>query len=169
MTATAAKYVKVLWELGVSVEETEEALRIYRENETLRDILTDPSVYTEEKHAVIDRIFSGRLQNFMKILCDYSDMEFFEEIAEEYKLYANAHQMVLNATLRYVTKPGEEQLEGIREFLKKECGAKTVEIEMTADSSLIGGFVLSADGREWDWSLKGRIKGLQEKLQGQKK
>ena len=31
----------------------------------------------------------------MKILCDYSDVEYLEEIVEEYKMYANEHQSVV--------------------------------------------------------------------------
>ena len=78
-------------------------------------VLTDPSVYKEEKHAVVDRIFpEKKLQNFMKILCDYSDVEYLEEIVEEYKMYANEHQSIVNATLRYVTAPDDNQLEGIK-------------------------------------------------------
>ena len=133
MTATTAKYVRVLWELKAPVEDLETAVQIYRESPELQRVLTDPSVYKEEKHAVVDRIFPGKkLQNFMKILCDYSDVEYLNEIVEEYKMYANEHQSIVNATLRYVTAPADNQLE--------------------------------ANGREWDWSISGRIRGMQEQL-----
>lgn len=166
MTATTAKYVKVLWELNASIDGLEAAAAIYRESPELQRVLTDPSVYREEKHAVIDRIFpEKKLQNFMKILCDYSDVEYLEEIVSEYKLYANEHQSVVNATLRYVTAPDEKQLEGIKNFLIEEFDAHQVELEMIRDERLVGGFVLSANGREWDWSISGRIRGMQEQLQ----
>ena len=38
------------------------------------------------------------------------------------------------------------------------------EIEMIEDKSLIGGFILQADGREFDWSMRGRYRMLQQKL-----
>ena len=156
MTATTAKYVRVLWELKAPVEDLETAVQIYRES---------PSVYKEEKHAVVDRIFPGKkLQNFMKILCDYSDVEYLEEIVEEYKMYANEHQSIVNATLRYVTAPDDNQLEGIKKFLMEEFDAHQVELEMIRDERLVGGFVLAANGREWDWSISGRIRGMQEQL-----
>ena len=145
MTATTAKYVRVLWELNAPVDGLETAAQIYQESPELQRVLTDPSVYKEEKHAVVDRIFPGKkLQNFMKILCDYSDVEYLEEIVEEYKMYANEHQSVVNATLRY--------------------DAHQVELEMIRDERLVGGFVLTANGREWDWSISGRIRGMQEQL-----
>ena len=154
MTATTAKYVRVLWELNAPVEDLENAAQIYQESPELQRVLTDPSVYKEEKHAVVDRIFpEKKLQNFMKILCDYSDVEYLEEIVEEYKMYANEHQSVVNATLRYVTAPDDNQLEGIKKFLLEEF-----------DAHQVGGFVLTANGREWDWSISGRIRGMQEQL-----
>mgnify|MGYP000172836966 FL=1 len=57
MTATTAKYVRVLWELNAPVEDLENAAQIYQESPELQRVLTDPSVYKEEKHAVVDRIF----------------------------------------------------------------------------------------------------------------
>ena len=153
MTATTAKYVRVLWELKAPVEDLETAVQIYRESPELQRVLTDPSVYKEEKHAVVDRIFPGKkLQNFMKILCDYSDVEYLE------------HQSIVNATLRYVTAPADNQLEGIKKFLMEEFDAHQVELEMIRDERLVGGFVLAANGREWDWSISGRIRGMQEQL-----
>ena len=48
MTATTAKYVRVLWELKAPVEDLETAVQIYRESPELQRVLTDPSVYKEE-------------------------------------------------------------------------------------------------------------------------
>ena len=156
MTATTAKYVRVLWELNAPVDGLETAAQIYQESPELQRVLTDPSVYKEEKHAVVDRIFpEKKLQNFMKILCDYSDVEYLEEIVKEgSKMYANEHQSVVNATLRYVTAPDDNQAEGIKTFLMEEFDAHQVELEMIRDERLVGGFVLTANGREWDWSIQ---------------
>ena len=66
--------------------------------------------------------------------------------------------------MRYVTPPKDEQLKGIKAFLCREFQAEQAEIEMIEDKSLIGGFVLQADGREFDWSMRGRYRMLQQKL-----
>ena len=143
MTATTAKYVRVLWELNAPVEDLENAAQIYQESPELQRVLTDPSVYKEEKHAVVDRIFpEKKLQNFMKILCDYSDVEYLEEIVEEYKMYANEHQSVVNATLRYVTAPDDNQLEGIKKFLLEEFDAHQV---LSSLQTAVNGIGASAD------------------------
>ena len=49
-------------------------------------------------------------------------------------------------------------------FYAGEFGAQKAEIEMIEDKSLIGGFVLLAGGSEYDWSLRGRYRKLEQKL-----
>lgn len=49
-------------------------------------------------------------------------------------------------------------------ILCREFQAESAEIEMIEDKSLIGGFILQADGREFDWSMRGRYRMLQQKL-----
>ncbi len=50
----------------------------------------------------------------MKIVCDYDKVEDLDEIVEEYKMYANEHQSIVNATLRYVTAPADNQLKELK-------------------------------------------------------
>ena len=77
-----------------------------------------------------------------------------EEISlEEYVLEVTASEL-----------PADAQLEGIKAFLCREFQARKAEIEMKEDRSLIGGFILQAGGREYDWSLRGRYRKLEQKL-----
>ena len=68
-----------------------------------------------------------------------------------------------NAILSYVTEPTREQLEGIKSFLNKKY--KDINIEMREDPSLGGGFVIQAGNDVYDWSLKGRIKQFEDKIE----
>ena len=106
------------------------------------------------------------LLNLLKILCQYSEMEYFPEIVAGYQQYVNEQQQILDATLRYVTPPADEQLGQIKAFLSDKYSVKDVALEMVEDTSLIGGFILEAEGSEYDWSLRGRIAGLRNKLAG---
>ena len=71
---------------------------------------------------------------------------------------------ILEAEIICVTSPQKEQLEGIQTFLCREFHMKTAEIRITEDKSLIGGFILRAGGKEFDWSLRGRYFRLHQKL-----
>ena len=46
----------------------------------------------------------------------------------------------------------------------RKFSAREVELTLTEDKSLVGGFVLRAGDREYDWSLIGRYKKLKQKL-----
>ncbi len=166
MTITANKYVKALGALGMPVEVMNEALEIYDAEPCLAGILQSPAVYNEQKYAAIDRIFPEKSRNLLKILCRQADMGFFPEIVEGYQQYVNEHQQVLDAVLRYVTPPSETQREEMKSFLCSKYEVKDVNLVEVEDDSLIGGFILEVDGSEYDWSLRGRIAGLRNKLAG---
>lgn len=164
MTQTAAKYARALWEVNIPDEVIDQMLETYHQVPELKRVLEDPVVYAEKKYAVVDRIFPKQVQGFLKVLCKYGDMEYLEETIQAYKVYVNEHKRILNAQLRYVTAPNEEQLEGMRKFLCNKYHAQAVELDMEQDASLIGGFILLANGQEYDWSIRGRIQKMSEKL-----
>ncbi len=70
----------------------------------------------------------------------------------------------LQAVLRYVTAPDEDQLEKFRSFVVEKSGVKDIEIKCIPDSSLHGGFVLTIGNHEYDWSTGGRIAQMEEQL-----
>ncbi len=164
MTWTVEKYVKALWDMRMPLEQIEKACEIYDSEPMLKEIFENPAVYREEKERIIAEIFPREVHNLMKMLCAYLDIKYFHEIVEGYRRYANQQTGVVNATLRYVKAPNETQLAGIRDFLKKEFDAEDVELQMEEDKTLMGGFVLEAEGKSFDWSLKGRYALLRNKI-----
>lgn len=127
----------------------------------------DPTIAITKKHLVIDRVFPTESRNFLKLLCDNGDFKLFDEICEALEDLDQAHQEEANcAELVYVTAPNEEQLTGIKQFLKKEFGKEDMELEMKQDASLKSGFILRVGTKEYDWSEKGRIAQLEQKIAG---
>ncbi len=70
----------------------------------------------------------------------------------------------MEAELLYVTKPTKEQLDGIKKFLVKQTGENDVSINLIEDASLKSGFILRLEGKEYDWSEKGRIAQLTSRI-----
>ena len=71
----------------------------------------------------------------------------------------------LNATLRCVTRPSAEQEEKIKTFLKNKYQAHNITLNILIDPSVRGGFILSANNDEYDWSTRSRQQQLQEQIQ----
>ena len=49
-------------------------------------------------------------------------------------------------------------------FIKKKYGAGDIKWVMAEDKALIGGFILQVDGKEYDYSVQGRLNRLERKL-----
>ena len=70
----------------------------------------------------------------------------------------------LNATLRCVTRPNTDQEEKIKTFLKNKYNTENVELNIEIDPSVRGGFILTANNDEYDWSTRSRQEQLQEQI-----
>ena len=72
---------------------------------------------------------------------------------------------ITKASLTYVTPPTDEQIAGVKRFLAKKLNVDNIDIECVEDKSIGSGFVIRAGNHEYDWSAKGRMDQLQQKVQ----
>ena len=72
---------------------------------------------------------------------------------------------VTNAILTYVTPPTDDQIAGVKRFLAKKLNLENIELKCVEDKSIGSGFVIRAGNHEYDWSAKGRMDQLQQKVQ----
>ena len=98
------------------------------------------------------------------VLCDYQSMEVIDQIFVAYKNYYNEQNSILEAKLIYVTAPNEEQLNKIKVMLMNKHHKKQVELSLVEDPSIIGGFIIETENFETDWSIRGRLNQLQQRL-----
>ena len=160
----AMSYGIALYDLGIPREDIEKSNKIVKNSPELMTILTCPVVPESRKLSCIERIFPESMGNFMKVVCSHQKCRLLGEIFDCYRLYRDSVQKRLNGVLRCVTPPRNEQLEGIKNFLKKRFNASDVHIDIVTDPSLMGGFVLEAGGCTFDYSLLGRFHQLEQKL-----
>lgn len=118
----------------------------------------------EEKEKVISRIFPEEMKNFLCVVCKYAHAALLPEIFQAYQDYYNEQHKILTADLYCVVPPSQKQLEGIRKFLLKRFQTQDAKIRIIKDESLVGGFLIRTRDQELDYSLKGRINALQQKL-----
>ena len=98
----------------------------------------------------------------------FEDSDLIDEIilvtgsGEEAYCREQAH--VVTAVLSCVEPPSREQLQKMETFLCGRYGAEKAEIQVCRNESLMGGFILRAGNDEYDWSIKGRLDRLKQKL-----
>lgn len=160
----AIRYAEVLYSLELEDQILEETGRIWSETPELVDVLNNPVVPAEEKHALIDRIFAREIRSFLKVLTDHEKAGLLEEILWAYGERKRKDARILRASLRYVVPPAEDQKKKMEAFLCGKFHAVGVEWELQKDPALIGGFILSAGGEEYDYSVQGRLERLEQRL-----
>ena len=166
MIQAVEKYATMLKELEIPEDVIEQALDIFQTVPVLMEQFCNPAADLAGKHRAIDKIFPSQIRDMIKVMCDDQDIELFPEVCKAYKETQWKKTGKERAILKYVTEPTEVQLEGIREFVKKESGSDEIELVCEKEESLGGGFVLLIGNKEYDWSTEGRIKQLTEKILG---
>ena len=164
MTQTSINYGIVLYELSLPEEAVETSRRILEEVKELTGVLESPAVPLEEKEKAIGRIFPEEMKNFLCVVCRYAHAALLPEIFQAYQDYYNEQHKILTADLYCVAPPSPKQLEGIRKFLLNRYQMQDAKIRIIKDKSLVGGFLIRTRDQELDYSLKGRINALQQKL-----
>lgn len=163
-SSTAAAYGRVLFGLGIPEEAVDKTRRILAEVPQLEDIFKNPTIPQKKKLSVIDRVFPEEMRNFLKTVCKYRRTDLMDEIFSAYDRYRDEQGKVLHAVLKCTTPPGEEQKAGMEAFLCRKYGAREAQISVCTDETLLGGFVLRVGSDEYDWSLKGRLDRLEQRL-----
>ena len=164
VTPVTYHYGKVLYELGIQQEQLEQAKRIYQQTAQLQRVLCSPVIGKKEKYRVIEKIFASELHSFLKVLVNYNSTGLFLPICDAYTLVKQQENDILSVTLYYVTAPEEYQLEKILAYLHRRFDEKKVQLKLVECKELGGGFLLRAGDYEMDWSMKGRLRMLEQRL-----
>lgn len=155
--------VKKLLLSEVSVADIEKAQDLLKTKE-LYQILSSPTVTVSEKKKVVEEIFPASVCAVISELAVDCELDIMEELKEAYIAEADRKNRVARAKLFCVTEPDEKQLEGIRDFVAKEEDAGSAEIEIIKDESLLGGFIIEVGNKQFDRSLRSKIKSIKEKI-----
>ena len=130
----AIRYARVLYEVGVPKEAVQKTREIFEEVPQLHEIFANPTIELQKKMNVVDRVFPKEIRNFLKVACRYQRMNLIEDIFTAYDRYCEKY------------------------------GAKSAKIEVRQDKALLGGFILRVGSDEYDWSMKGRLNRLEQRL-----
>lgn len=160
----ALRYAKVLSELGISKETVRETENIFETSQELKAALVNPVITKETKHNIIDKVFPEEMRTFLKVACDHDKLVIADQIFAAYEELQNQAAGVKTVYLHYTVLPSKEQKKKMGDFIKKKYSAGDIKWVMAEDKALIGGFILQVDGKEYDYSVQGRLNRLERKL-----
>lgn len=165
MIQEVEKYAKMVGNLEIPKSVLEQALGIFQAVPEIMQDFSNPANDLAAKHNVIDRVFPTQIRSFLKLLCDNDAVSLFPEICEAYRNLTPEKKGSVRAVLRYVTAPDDAQRGRILEFIRKKSGAQDIDFQEKEDASLGGGFILNIDGKEYDWSDRGRVDQVRARLE----
>ena len=168
MLQKVVEYAKQLFRMGVPKSVIEETSRIFEVLPETAGQLSDATIPLEKRMSIIDSIFPTEVRDTLKVLCHDGLVGIWTEVAEEYERISNEESTKLKVHLRYVTKPEEEQLKRIREFVYNKYHSRNIEVVLEEDESLGGGFVLEVGHDQYDWSTKGRREQFLEEMKNKR-
>ena len=153
-----------LLEADVAHDDIREITDIWNNSEELRSAMLSSTVTDEEKERIADRAFSPAGASCIKMLLHKGALNELSAVVREYEKLKLKQQGAVVCQLYCAQKPSEELTAQFREVIRKKLGCNEVVLDIRIDPSLIGGYVLNADGKTYDKSVKNALKGLQKDL-----
>jgi F-type H+-transporting ATPase subunit delta len=172
--ATLARpYAKAVFELAVEADNLDEWSNNFKfliqliEYPTISMAIGNPEIGKDSLTNILLEVSEGNLNadavGLVKILVDNRRLKAIPQIALQYEQLKAKHQGYIKVDIvsAYSLNPTQEQ--EIEAKLNKRLG-KSVDINITLDKSLLGGFLIRAGDEVIDVSVKGRLEQLASEL-----
>lgn len=129
----------------------------------LEQALGSPRISLEQKEAMLDHIFNGRIDgrllNFMKILCRRGRIDSLRAIQVTATIMREEQQGKRRVTVTSAQALSDEQREQIKQRLREAYGVDAILLEKI-DDSLLGGIVLRIGDKVLDGSVLGKLQSI---------
>lgn len=140
---------------------------ILRADDSLIQFLAAPQLLDSDKHAVIDKIFKGRvdenLYGLIHLLVAKHRTDFIVEIADEYEKLYNASRGIVGTRLITAVPLKDEEINAIRAKLNKLTGHQ-IDLEPEVDEKIIAGVIAIVGDKIIDRSVRHELDVLRDQL-----
>lgn len=171
----AARYARGLFELAckervedIVLSGLENVNTVFKENQDLLTLLTNPRITNYEKHSIIEQLFKDNVTSlvtrFLKLLVDKNRFEYFESAQDYYRKIYLQHKNIKEVDVIVSVDLDA----GIYNKLKKSLEGffnSQIILKVSVDPAILGGVVVTADGRRLDMSIKNRLDQLRQRFQ----
>jgi F-type H+-transporting ATPase subunit delta len=174
-TLIAERYAKSLFELSLETGQLEQIRKdmdlmidVCLNNRDFRQMLLSPVIRPDKKIAVLDEIFTGKIveltKQFYRLLSNKRRERYLEGIARQFVAKYKEYHNILVVEIRSAVPLSKETRDRIVAIIETRSKG-TVELVEIIDKNMIGGFIVSDEGRRYDASLKTTIKKLKKEFE----
>jgi F-type H+-transporting ATPase subunit delta len=169
----SVRYAKALFETALEQNKAEKIntdMRLISQavvSPEFKDFLENPVIFPSKKQAIFNEIFKGKIDalsfDFFKLLTDNKREYFLKAIARNYgDLYRDKFG-IKSVDLLTAFKADKKLTDEVGKIIAKKFESK-VEMTDRTDPDIIGGFVLTVDGLQYDASVSGKLKDIRKEL-----
>ena len=136
-------------------------------NEQLRVFVEGPNVPQDDKHELVDKVFSGRVSSltldFLHMLLNKHRIDNFDGIVEQFTLLVEARRNQVRVKITTAVELGADVMDRLKRALDASLGKDCI-LEPTVDQRVIGGVVAVVGDRVVDGSLRTALDDLGKDL-----
>lgn len=140
---------------------------VLKKDDALIQFLAAPQIRDQDKSAVIDKVFKGKvddqLYHLMQLLVAKRRTDFLVDIAKEYEALFQESKGIIPTRLITAVPLTTEEMNSIRTRLNKLTG-KSIEITTEVDADIIGGVIAFVGEKIIDTSIRHELEVLREQL-----
>jgi F-type H+-transporting ATPase subunit delta len=150
--------------LDKSINDLKTISQVLKDSQDLKKTISNPILSSKVKKDVLKAIFSDNVDknttNLLYILCDRGRIAYLSDIVETALELAYKKAKIEMVSVKSSIKLTQEQEEALSEKVKRMTKADKVNLEVTVDESLIGGFVIQIGSKTIDTSIKNQLQEI---------
>lgn len=133
----------------------------------LKVFTVSPIIKLEVKLTILTELFKDKVSDitfkFIKLLLENGRLNLLQNISDEYlKLYYSSANL-LNVKVKSYVGFNEQQSEQLKNKFEMLTG-KTVTLDVSTDTNLLGGFVAQVEDTVYDASIKRKLENMKKAL-----
>ena len=151
-------------EVDQVVDQAKAVLALWHDSPELRQAMASPVLEVEAKKAALEKLFTDQLTpsflNLLKLLADRQRIGVLDAVLDRMlELYREQRNIAL-ANVTSATALSDEQQAELSKKVQAVAGTDKLEINLSVDPDLIGGFVVKVGSKVIDASLAGQVRRL---------
>lgn len=156
--------------LNEVIAEAEGLLKIISENETLRNVLNNPSLDTVQSKAIMAELmnhcgFSQILQNFVGVVANNRRLADLKSFLMAFFALVNLRRGITVAEVITASPLTDMQRAQLKDRFS-QAGYNKVDIQERIDSKILGGIIVRIGSKLYDASLQSRFNRLYNVMKG---
>lgn len=142
-------------------------IKLIEENEDFEKILSSSFIIKEEKHNLIDNVFSSSINkdllSFFHVIIENNRANLFLSILKEFNSLCNEYYGVVEGLCYSAFLLDKKQIEKLEKTLSKKEG-KTIVLKNKVNPSLIGGVKIVINDHVYDSTVVNKIDNIKKNL-----